>query len=85
MKIYKHNSQILSIVYKDKDWIKGLNFITPNELYIQVGSWWYDKGKKLDSHIHKDHMRKTLKTQEMIYKCEIDDNVHIHVLTNKLN
>ena len=67
MKIYKHNSQVLSIVYKDKDWIKGLNFITPNELYIQVGSWWYDKGKKLDSHIHKDYMRKTLKTQEMIY------------------
>ena len=67
MKIYKHNSQILSIVYKDKDWIKGLNFITPNELYIQVGSWWYDKGKKLDSHIHKNLIRKTLKTQEMVY------------------
>ena len=25
MKIYKHNSQILSIVYKDKDWINEVD------------------------------------------------------------
>ena len=67
MKIYKHNHQILSIVYKEEDWVKGLNFITPDELYIQVGSWWYNKGKKLDSHVHNNFERKTLRTQEMTY------------------
>ena len=67
MKIYKHNNQILSIVYRDNDWKEGLNFITPDDLFIQVGSWWYQKGKKLDSHIHKDFNRNATRTQEMTY------------------
>jgi hypothetical protein len=32
-----------------------------------VGSWWYDKGKKLDSHIHKEFDRNATRTQESIY------------------
>jgi len=67
MKTYKHNNKILSIVYKNDDWKEGLNFITPNELFIQVGSWWYPKGKKLDSHVHKDFDRIARRTQEMTY------------------
>ena len=67
MKIFKNNDQIISIVYRDKDWVEGLNFITPNELFIQVGSWWYEKGKKLASHVHNDFPREALRTQEMTY------------------
>ena len=67
METITHNGQIISIIYRDSDWIKGLNFITPDELFVQVGSWWYDKGKKLDSHIHKDFDRKATRTQETIY------------------
>ena len=67
MKVFKHNNQILSIVYRDGDWVKGLNFITPDEMFIQVGSWWYDKGKILDSHVHNDYERQTIRTQEMTY------------------
>ena len=67
MKIYKKDNKILSIVYKNEDWKQGLNFITPNELYIQVGSWWYNKGKKLASHTHKDFERIATRTQEMTY------------------
>ena len=67
MKIYKHNGKILSIVYKEEDWVEGLNFITPDELFIQVGSWWYQKGKKLASHVHNDFERKAMRTQEMTY------------------
>ena len=67
MKIYKHDGKILSIVYKDKDWIEGLNFITPDEMFVQVGSWWYDKGKVLAKHIHKDFDRTTTRTQESVY------------------
>ena len=63
MKIYKHNKQILSIVYKDEDWVKGLNFITPEDMYIQVGSWWYQKGKTLDSHVHNDFKRIAIERQ----------------------
>ncbi len=67
MKIIKHDGKIISIIYRDSDWKKGLNFITPDELFIQVGSWWYDKGKKLDSHIHKEFDRNATRTQETIY------------------
>lgn len=67
MKIYKHKGKILSIVYRDDDWVEGLNFITPNEMFVQVGSWWYPKGKKLDSHIHNEFERKAMRTQEMTY------------------
>lgn len=67
METIKHNNQILSIIYRDNDWSEGLNFITPNELFVQVGSWWYDKGRKLASHIHNDFERTAIRTQEMIY------------------
>ena len=67
MKIYKHDDKILSIVYREKDWVEGLNFITPDEMFVQVGSWWYQKGKKLDSHVHKNFERKAMRTQEMTY------------------
>ena len=36
-------------------------------MFIQVGSWWYQKGKKLDSHVHNDFERKAMRTQEMTY------------------
>jgi hypothetical protein len=67
MKTYKHDDNILSIVYRDEDWVEGLNFITPSDLFIQVGSWWYNEGKKLDSHIHNEFLREANRTQEMVY------------------
>ena len=67
METIKHKDQILSIIYRDDDWTEGLNFITPNELFVQVGSWWYDKGKKLASHVHNDFERAAMRTQEMTY------------------
>jgi len=67
METISHDGQIISIIYRDKNWTKGLNFITPDDLFVQVGSWWYDKGKKLDSHIHKEFDRITTRTQETIY------------------
>jgi hypothetical protein len=67
MEKIKDNGKIISIIYRDSDWEKGLNFITPDELFVQVGSWWYDKGKKLDSHIHKDFDRVASRTHETIY------------------
>jgi len=67
METITHDGQIISIIYRSEDWVKGLNFITPDELFVQVGSWWYDKGKQLDSHIHKDFDRTATRTQETIY------------------
>jgi len=63
----EHEGQIISIVYRNEDWVKGLNFITPDEMFVQVGSWWYDKGKELASHIHNDFDRIASRTQESVY------------------
>lgn len=62
-----HNEEIIAIIYRESDWVEGLNFVTPNELFVQVGSWWYQKGKKLDSHVHKDFAREATRTHEMTY------------------
>jgi len=67
MEIIKFNEQIIAIIYRNSDWIPGLNFITPSELFLQVGSWWYQKGKKLQSHFHKNLLREANRTQEMTY------------------
>ncbi len=32
METIKHEGKILAIIYRDEDWVEGLNFITPDEL-----------------------------------------------------
>ena len=58
---------LLCIVYRDSDWVEGLNFITDNPLFIQVGSWWYQGGKQLAKHKHNLVPREANITQEMVY------------------
>lgn len=67
MEVIEKDGRIISIIHRDADWKKGLDFITPNDLFVQVGTWWYDKGKKLASHIHKDFDRKGGRTMESVY------------------
>ena len=67
MKTIEHKGKTIAIVYEDSDWEEGLKFITPNNLFIQVGSWWYKKGTKLASHIHNEFSRETTRTHEMTY------------------
>jgi len=67
VKKIEQDGKIISIIYRDEDWKKGLNFITPSEMFVQVGSWWYDKGKVLDKHVHKDFDRVARRTQECVY------------------
>ncbi len=67
MEKIERNGKLIAIIYRDSDWVEGLNFITPDALFIQVGLWWYQKGKKLDSHIHKDFPREATRTHEMTY------------------
>lgn len=67
MEIIKHGELILAVVYKEKEWPKGLNFITPDELFIQASTWRYDKGKKLAAHIHHKYDRVVDKTHEVIF------------------
>ena len=67
METIKVGDKISCIIYRDSDWSKGLNFITSDSMFIQAGSWWYDKGKVLAKHIHKDFDRVASRTQESVY------------------
>jgi len=81
MESIKHEGKIVSIIYRESDWVKGLNFITPDELFVQVGSWWYDKGKKLDAHVHKEFDRNATRTQETIFVKQ--GSVKVELFTEK--
>ena len=67
MKVIRDKNKVIAIIYRNEDWIEGLNFITPSELNIQVSSWYYHKGKKLASHIHKYNPRQVDRTHEVTY------------------
>jgi len=58
---------ILAIVIRNADWEEGLNFVSSEEDYLQVGIWGYNKGKKLEPHIHLAAPRKVLRTQEVVF------------------
>lgn len=66
-KINDFNGTLLCIIYKDEDWVEGINFITDNSLFVQVGSWWYQNGKKIAKHKHNLVTRESNITQEMVY------------------
>ena len=67
METIKVGDRISCIIYRDSHWNTGLNFVTPNEMFIQAGSWWYDSGKELQKHVHKDFDRTAQRTQESVY------------------
>jgi hypothetical protein len=48
-------------------WQGDLNFFSPDEDYIQVGTWGYDSGKELLAHTHNEVTRNVLWTQETLY------------------
>ena len=54
-------------IYLPSSWGKGLSFFSEDSDFIQVGVWGYDKGIKLQPHIHNEVRREVLKTQEVIF------------------
>lgn len=67
MELIKDGDKILAIVYRDDDWKPGLDFCTPDDFFVQAGCWYYESGKKLATHEHKEFPRQALKTQEVTY------------------
>lgn len=65
IKIYG-KEKLLCFYQQQKDWNKGLDFLTNDSEYLQAGTWWYDEGKTLDRHYHNHHPRLAQKTNECI-------------------
>ena len=58
---------LLALVWRDSDWVDGLTFPTPDDLFVQVGLWQYPAGKKTRPHKHKLYERRVTRTQEGTY------------------
>lgn len=66
MNIYD-GDQVLATVRKFAEWQTGLDFVTDDEKFIQVGTWNYNSGKRLDRHEHNIVDRNTNLTQECVF------------------
>ena len=53
-----HNNQLYATIFDTKNIKEGLDFLTNDESFIQVGTWNYKKGKVLDAHFHNEFERK---------------------------
>lgn len=60
------NGKRLCILWQDEDWNQGLQFLTNDDQFLQLGTWWYNKGKVLDRHHHNIVERKSNLTQECV-------------------
>ncbi|TKX30169.1 hypothetical protein CQA38_00570 [Campylobacter sp. MIT 12-5580] len=67
MREIKEKDIVLARHIKEEDCIEGLNFFSQDEEFIQVGTWGYNKGKKLLAHIHNEVERKVYWTQEVLF------------------
>lgn len=55
---------LYAIVHREEVWNEGLSFITPEDMFCQVGTFWYQAGKKCKPHRHIQNVRKNTLTQE---------------------
>ena len=65
-----YNDEIYSSIFDLNNISEGLDFLTNDESFIQVGTWKYEKGKILDAHYHNTFERKSFITQEVVLVLE---------------
>tara|TARA_E500000081_G_C5814269_1_gene210580 strand:- start:93 stop:518 length:426 start_codon:yes stop_codon:yes gene_type:complete len=62
-----YNNQLYASYFNLENISDGLEFLTQDDSFIQVGTWNYKKGKILDAHFHNEFERKAYRTQEVVY------------------
>lgn len=67
MQKIEHNGKLRAITHKKDEWKEGLDFLTPDETFIQAGTWYYNAGKDLRAHWHIENERLAVLTQETVY------------------
>lgn len=64
------NDELYSSVFDLKNIKEGLDFLTSDNHFIQVGTWNYQEGIILDAHYHNTFERKSNITQEVVLVIE---------------
>ena len=55
---------LYAVILRKDDWKEGLNFFTPRDMFLQVGTFWYQKGQTCKAHRHILNERENYLTQE---------------------
>ena len=73
-----HNNEIICIVANLEEAKEGLDFLSEDSDFIQVGTWNYNKGQVLPLHYHNEFERTALRTSEcvFVFKGKIECNLH---------
>ena len=61
------NGEIYASVFDIRNIPEGLDFLTDDQSFIQVGTWNYKKDKTLAAHFHNYFERSSYSTQEVVY------------------
>ena len=84
------NNEIYASIFDIRNIPEGLDFLTNDESFIQVGTWNYKKDKILDAHYHNYFERSSYVTQEIVYvlqgkiKCNLYQEDTTYILTLRL-
>ena len=63
----RYNNELYASYFNLENISDGLQFLTQDDSYIQVGTWKYEKGKILEAHYHNKFERSSYITQEVVY------------------
>ncbi|MBA7630127.1 hypothetical protein ES703_37637 [subsurface metagenome] len=66
-RVIEAKGQRLAIYLPSSSWGEGLNFVSEEGDFLQVGVWGYDRGIRLQPHIHNEARREISRTQEAIF------------------
>jgi len=66
-RVIEARGERLAVYLPASSWAEGLNFFSEDGDFVQVGTWGYDKGTKLQPHIHNAVRREISRTQEVIF------------------
>lgn len=80
MKEFIHEGKILARLFGPEDWKPGLGFFSNDNEFIQVGTWYYDKGKQLQDHVHHEFERVAIRTCETVYMVSGRMRVRLYTL-----
>jgi hypothetical protein len=65
-----HEGELYASIFDTSNISEGLDFLTSDSSFIQVGTWNYKKNKTLDAHFHNYFERSAQRTQEVVYVIE---------------
>lgn len=69
--------QVLALFLPAAGWQSGLNFMTRDADFVQVGTWEYAAGTRLGPHSHNEVSREATRTQEVVFVREGRIRAHI--------